>query len=279
MKNSKEYFSFPLIALTYPTNFRDFCDTLMCYCLIEYAKKTTDRDLDEHLDDCLDKWNSKKSADDFEMNNEQHEKILVAAHKLGIITHSIITDISANKKLSKWINEMQNKLGKSANVWINKGFVFDARDGAISENDFKVLCAINSIIGNKTYCRITKDRIRYRVLGYNSKSTYEKNNKGENYLSDRQIGTIIERLAEKKFYSKFTYRNRQTFFSIKIKSNEDLQKVVGNYKIFKAEKKFKDKDASNLIIRQIEELKLKHKGQSSKSECFVDEWGEIIYER
>jgi hypothetical protein len=81
--------------------------------------------------------------------------------------------------------------------------------------------------------------------------------KGTILLSDRQIGTVIEVLHAKNFFSKFTYANRQTFFSTRL-SNDELYKAVKNAKIFWAKKKanLMDKQVSGEIKQEIGNLKL-----------------------
>ena len=50
---------------------------------------------------------------------------------------------------------------------IKKGWVFDTRDGrGITYREFAVLCAIYSAIGDKELAIVTRERGRYRALGY-----------------------------------------------------------------------------------------------------------------
>lgn len=243
-------FEFPLCCLSYPSSNK--LDLNISYCIVEHSKKIESK-IDSRISE-LDKYPS-----DFNRKNEKHKKILLAGDELGVILGSVTGTIANHNQLSSYINNFKIKHGKDSYCRVGKKLLFEVRDSQFDYRSFSVLCAIQSILGkSKKFKRITKDRIRYAMLGYKSKAVaLAEMTKGTMLLTDRQIGTVVEVLHAKKFFSKFTYANRQTFFSTRL-SNDELYKAVKNAKIFWAEKKanLMDKQVSGEIKKEIGNLRL-----------------------
>jgi hypothetical protein len=136
--------------------------------------------------------------------------------------------------------------------------MFEVLDGRFDFKQFLVLCAFSSILGKKKkFVRITYDRIRYAMYGYKSKKIFEKTDTKIELLTDKQLKRIIDILHSKKFFSKFTYRNRQIYYSTKLE-DEELREAVKNSKIYWKKKQLQivDKIFSNEIKSELDKLNL-----------------------
>lgn len=257
---------FPLCCLSYPIkDDKQRLNLIISYCIVEYSKKIN-ADINNRIDlymathDVPAGYNKKLKT---------HQKILLAAGELGIIPGYILGIIERHSKLSQHIQNNQLKYGPNSYCRIGKNLCFETESGQFPYRQFAVLCAIQSILGKKAkFKRITKDRIRYAMYGYKSKEVALKESSGkERLLTDRQLGTAIEILHAKGFFSKFTYAKRQTYYSTQYKEKIDgkdqhsdklLFEAVKNSKVFWAKKKahLLDKAGTNEIKEEIKNLKL-----------------------
>lgn len=246
---------FPLCCLSYPGNERKKIDLIISYCICERSKKIK-FNINNRIDELLEKG---KQPYGFSKKSMEHCRILLAAHELGILLGSISHTKDSHMDLLNHISKYEMKHGKDAYCRIGKNLCFEARDGQFPFRQFAIICAIQSILGKtKKYKRITKDRIRYAMWGYKTKAIASNENiSSEILLSDRQLGTAIEILHSKKFFSKFTYANRQTFFSTRL-SDAELYEAVKNSKVYWKKKKLSllDKQVTNEIKTELGKLKL-----------------------
>ena len=247
---------FPLCCLSYPEDECIKVEMIISYCIVEHSNKVNSyihkriRELERKL------------PSDFEEYNETHSKVVLAADELAMTVSSIKSTLLYHKTLAEYINDFKAKYGKDAYCRIGKKVCFETRDGKFKYSLFAVLCAIQSILGKtKLYCRITKERIRYRMQGYKSKPIAKQEMQDETtLLSDRQIGNRITVLYGKNFFSKFTYAQRQTFYSTRL-SDEQLREKVKESKIYWAEKRagLNDKIATNEIKTKLRLIRLNGK--------------------
>ncbi len=245
---------FPLCCLSYPEDEKIKVGMIISYCIIEHSKKVTSfihkriRELEREL------------PSDFEDYDEVHSIVVLAADELGITVSNIKSTLLNHKMLNEYVNDFTAKYGKDAYCRIGKKVCFETSNGKFNYSAFTVLCSIQSILGKtKHYCRITKDRIRYRMLGYKSKPIAEQEMQGNTILlSDRQIGSRINVLYGKNFFSKFTYAQRQTFYSTRL-SDEQLREKVKESKIYWAEKRagVNDKITTSEIKTKLKVIRLK----------------------
>ena len=244
---------FPLCCLSYPEEEKKKVGMIISYCIVEHSKKVTSfihkriRELEKEL------------PSDFEDYDELHSKVVLAADELAIIVSSIKRTLLNHTILNEYINDFIVTYGKDAYCRIGKKVCFETRDGTFNYSAFTVLCAIQSILGKtKQYCRIIKDRIRYRMHGYKTKSIAEQEMKDKTILlTDRQLGNRINILYGKNFFSKFTYAQRQTFYSTRL-SDEQLRDKVKESKIYWAERKagVNDKIVTSEIKTKLKIIKL-----------------------
>jgi hypothetical protein len=254
----KIFFEFPLCCLAYPGTDKSKVEMIISYYIVEHSRKIQS-DIDERIDDY-----SGKFPNGFNKKSKGDKQILLACEELGIISGDMNSTKNNHCLLQRHIKNYEFKNGKDAYCRIGKKLCFETRDGTFPYRLFAVLCAIQSIIGKKAkFKRLTKDRIRYASLGYKSKAIAQKQITPEQILlTDRQLGTTIEILQSKKFFSKFTYANRQTFFSTKL-DDEILFEAVKNSKIYWATKKANiiDKQRSDVIKSELKIIRLHNTGK------------------
>lgn len=235
----KIFIEFPLCCLAYPGMDKAKIDLIISYCIVENSKKIQTQ-IDERIDDYI--W---KIPPGFNKKLKSDKQILLSSKELGISLGNFFRTKENHSILSQYISNYEFKYGKDSYCRMGKKLCFEARDGIFPYRQFAVLCAIQSIIGKTAkFKRLTKDRIRFALLGYKSKAIAQKEITPEQILlTDRQLGTTIELLHAKKFFSKFTYANRQTFYSTKL-NDDQLFEAVKNSKIYWAKMK------ANLIDKQ-----------------------------
>lgn len=223
---------FPLCSLSYQIEDNEKVGMIISYCIVEQSKKVQSN-IHQKIREL-----KREPPSDFEDLNEEHSKIVIAADEFGISISNIEATQLKHHLLFNHIKIFTQKYGKDAFCRIGKKFCFETKDGKINYNFFAVHCAIQSILGKtKPFCRITKDRIRYRMYGFKSKEIAFREMNGTQVLStDRQLGRIIDILYAKKFFSKFTYAQRQTYYSTRL-SDEELRERVKQSKIYMATKR------------------------------------------
>lgn len=238
------------------TDKEEMINNIISYCLIEKAN-TYEYDVLDISEFGFDEDTVEDKLNDYDRDNPLHNKILKSANFFSISLGGIEHNIKRHEKVSKHINYFTAKYGKDSYTAIGKNLAFDCRDKGFNFDHFKLLCAINSILGRKKkFARITYDRILYAMNGYRSKTIYEKEQPKIKLLSSKQLRSRIEFLHAKKLFSKFTYRNRQIFYSTQL-DDEQLKLAVKNSKIFWAKKKMQivDRQFSDEIKSELDDLK------------------------
>ncbi len=268
---------FPLCCLSISGSDNDKVSSIISYYIVEYSKRIESK-VEERVDELLE---DETPPFGFNKKNLFHKKILLAGDELKVMLGKILFTIKRYDSISTHILNQKLKYGKDSYCRIGKGLCFETSEGKFPYRQFAVLCAIQSILGKKAkFKRITKDRIRFAMHGYKSKQVALTELKGtEKLLSDRQLGTVIDTLHSKGFFSRFTYANRQTFYSTYYKENIDgkrqhsdrlLFEAVKNTKLFWAKKRanISDKEKSEIIKKEIGKLKLiQFDGQLRKARC------------
>lgn len=245
-KSDKIFLEFPLCCLSY--NDERLFEKIISYSVVKYSHK---------IDTATDKRAERLMGKDAENLDEYSIKIFLAAEELKVTILSLSKTIRDFEELSKHVSKFEVKFGKDAYCRIGRTITFETIDGQFTEENYRILCAIQSILGKtKPFVRITLDRIRYRMWGYKSKSIYLKENPQQiNLLTDKKLSRRINLLNAKAFFSKFTYRRRQTFYSTKLVDAE-LRKAVKNLKIFWQKRKLNigDDKYSKEIKRELDQL-------------------------
>jgi len=191
---------------------------------------------------------------DFDSEIDSHCQLLLASDELCLKLRDINYNLQRHSTLSKFIENYRIKYGKDAYCRLGKSLCFEVKDGRFDYNLFAVLCAIQSNIGKKKkFFRITKKNIRYRMYGYKTQRiAVAEHLSPDLLLTDRQIGRRIEMLHAKKFFSKFTYAQRQTYYSTRL-DDKELRQAVFDSKVYWAKKKAgnEDREYSEKIKSQL----------------------------
>lgn len=249
-KFSKKYLNFPLCCLTYPG--KNYLDLVIAYSVVKYSQK-----IEESLDPRLCRYD-KDYPHGFDDSNEEHIKILLGAAELNEKIQSIPYLLDRFELMDKHVTEFEDKYGNDAYCSIGKELIYETKNKIFSEELFRILCAIQSVLGKKTqFSRITKETIRFRMWGYKSKKIFEAKNPSDIKLfTDRVIGKRIELLVAKGFVTKFTYAKRETYFSTRLSEDELIEKVRDK-KIYWAKRNLNTKEQieSEKIRSQINAMK------------------------
>ncbi len=222
----KTFFEFPLCLLSYSSS--KWIEFIISFCIVERAKKI--KYLDKRKFDMKD---DKYLPVDFKFNDDWSCMILEAAQEVEIAIRSIETIKVQHRETKGFVFEYEQKYGTDAFCRIGKNLCLESKAGSFDEIEFRLLCAISSIIGKRAkFKRITKEQLSYRMLGYKNMEALVKESEVKKIrLTNKQIDRIIRVLHAKKFFSKFTYANRQTFYSTTL-NDDQLKEAVGNSKVF-----------------------------------------------
>ncbi|MDR3594291.1 hypothetical protein [Clostridium sp.] len=247
----KHFFEFPLSSLIYIASNRERLYDLIGYCIVKQTDKVTMttseiNNLVRHLVEERD-----RPLEDYNKNSLFHKKILIATSHLGVIIYNVRHEIEEYQKLNEAISSYVSRNGKDAYCRIGKAIIFETCEGKFDYNLFSVLCGIQSILRDDKFKRITYDRIRYAMHGYKSKTVFEQENPGIKLLTDRQLKRLVDLLHAKQFFSRFTYANRQIYYSTKIDNDEQLREAVKQTKLYWAKNKSNiDDKIATLEIKQ-----------------------------
>jgi len=245
---------FPLCCLCYPIENKEKVSMIISYCIVEHSKK-----IEININQRVKEYPKEKLPFGFDKTSKAHCRILLAAEELGVKLGDIYDTYDQHEKLQKHISNFIIKHGKDAYCRIGKDLLFDVYKNGFPYRQFAVLCGIQSVVGKKPlFKRVTKDRIRYTMLGYKSKTVaLAEMDKGQMLLTDRQLGSTIQILHAKEFFSKFTYAKRQSFYSTRL-NNKELYDAVEKSKIYWAKKKMhiEDKQVTEKIKSQLRIIKL-----------------------
>jgi len=252
---------FPLCCLAFGSTKDERLNHIISYSIVEHAIKIKTR-INQRVELLED-----KAPYDYNPDIEIHKKVVIAGDELGISLGGIKHTFKNHSTLESFVDSYRSEYGKDAYCRIGKQLCFEVRDGGFDYNLFTVLCAIQSNIGKKKkFFRITKNNIRYRMHGYKTpKIALSENLSTDLLLTDRQIGRKIELLNAKKFFSKFTYAQRQTFYSTRL-NDEELRQAVFDSKVYWAKKKAGNEDR---------EYSEKIKSQLRLIKCNVSKLGEV----
>lgn len=220
MKNQfdKIFLEFPLMYLNYVGDCPERLNDLIEILVVDKALKTT-------ISFSIDY--TKIKIYDFDKENPVHRKIIAAAKMMNVNL------VSVERAITYWLDmktrqlDYEEKYGKDAVCRIGKKLTEDVIEGYFGLREWKVLAAIQSILGKqKPYLRITYEQISYRILGYKRKSIAITESKDLDTLSSQQIKTSVNKLLNKKLLVFVIYNFREKYYSTKIKKIEPLKELI-----------------------------------------------------
>lgn len=226
------FFDFPLCSIRYIKEDRSLIDYIISWCIVIHANNLED--------------------------GTHKERVNSSARYLGVVLGNYSDTMERYNLLNKSIQSQLKLSGKDSYCRMGKMLTFEARDGQFDFNQYRVLCAIHSILGKKKkFVRITYDRIRYAMHGYRSKELFLKSAPNVDLFTDRRLKYIIDILHSKKFFSRFTYGRRQIYYSTMLDDDEKLRDAVKLSKIYwqKTKLRLEDKVATAEIKKELEYLR------------------------
>lgn len=231
----KVFLEFPLIYLSYVKDDINRLNELLQMLIVDSALKST-------INTAMDY--SKIKSNDFDIENPIHKKIAVTAYSFSIRVDSFEDAIRYWLDLKTLLYGYEEKYGKDAYCRMGKKLTEDVINGTFSLREYKVLAAIQSILGKqKSFLRITYDQISYRILGYKKKKIALAEGITEGALSAHQIKTSVTKLIDKKMLTCVTYLFREKYYSTKIKQPDLLRSLVAKKKKEKFRLRSNQKDA------------------------------------
>lgn len=221
-KFDKIFFEFPLVFLSLIGDDTNKLDELIEVLVVDKALKS-------NINFAIDF--SKVKINDFDSENPIHRKIIAVAKNLNVKVGSI------EKVIQFWIDfksfqiQYEDKYGKDAYCRIGKKLTLDVINGSFGLREYKVLTAIQSILGKqKSFQRITYEQISYRMLGFKRKKIAKLEGKNLQVLSAHQIKTSVNKLIRKKLLICVTYLYREKYYSTKIKRIDYLRELIAKKK-------------------------------------------------
>jgi len=260
---------FPLCCLNYDKDIKNTAELIISYGIVEFGKK-----LESEIE--LYEGDTNRINDYIEKNNlineydEADNFLILSAIKLSIDIPDLYYTKMKHSKLINYIRIYESKHGKDAKVKVHKSLLFEVRDGIFDERMFRVYCAVVSSIGDNIFWRIVIDTIAVRMLGFKSKKICSIEKSKYKKLTARQVKTTIDKLSEtgKNFFAMRTYRNRQTFYSTKLRGIEFDEVLTERLALNKAKKeinKIHNENIESGIDKKFIEYKEKLKsGESIK---------------
>lgn len=233
----KKFIEFPLCFLIYAGGKPERLNDIIVYYLMECAyNQSKETDLNERIDKVANDYNCQIDNIDFAFGKYKALKVL--------------------------LNQRIQETGVEPYCRIGKCIFFETIEGKFKYEHFAFLCGLSAILG-KTYAykKISRERLSYAMIGYKSKGNYLKGAKGNlKPLPEWTIGRIADLLQQKKFFVKFTFNRRQTYYSTQLKTKEKLAEFVMELKLRQKEMilKTKDLELSKMINKRLSEQRENH---------------------
>jgi hypothetical protein len=182
------YFHFPLCLLAFRSDYRDRLQHIVSYCLCEHAQRINCACASVPGGTALEQ----------------------AAKFLHVSVSSPEATIDRWKAATRFIRQWQGRYGRDASVRIATALLWEAHDNTgLTYREFSILCAINSVIGNKRFAprRITEPSIRVRAAGFkswtvaNPELARDKSGKAQ-LLTPHQVRYTLESLHQRKLFAR-----------------------------------------------------------------------------
>jgi hypothetical protein len=209
------YLQFPLCALAIVDEPATLLDVILSYGLTmagySIVKDWPDDEREALFDDL-------GLPDGVETGFEQLQ--LMGAEKCGLILGDQETHASEYHRLRTHRDDWEARHGKDCLVRIKTDLCLEVRDGrGMSFREFRVLCAIYSVIGRSAYRRITLDTVRVRASGCKTAAVMKAEAAAGRPLPEpltpKQVRATIAHLHERGWFARVTPNphGRATYYS------------------------------------------------------------------
>ena len=226
MSKEAEYFQFPLCLLALPDN--GLAETIICYSIIEAGSSQI------------------KGTTTPEEIARQGAKIC------GITFANVDALLESRRKAQYHVTKWTKRYGPEPLIRIRKSLCFAAKDGdGISMREFRVLCAIYSVIGRAMYKIVRFSAIATRTVGCKSASLLN----GAKLLTPNELRGTVARLHELGFFARVTPNphGRKTYYSnrmTEIALRERLKIKLTFSHSFANERRAKDREILHFVNEQ-----------------------------
>lgn len=229
MDSNRGYFQFPLCLLAFGEDYKQRLQYIVSYCLYEQAKRTNPKFPRSARNGSLDE----------------------AANFLGVSTRSHNSTITRWKGADSFVCRWERHYGKDARVRIATSLLWEAHNNSgVSYREFSILCAINSIIGNRRFVpkRITEASIRVRAAGFKSWTNARLELPADDLrkarlLTGDQVRYTLEQLHQRHLFARARVGARTVKYMLGVTDDQlrALLRQRETYKVhFKAERAKKD---------------------------------------
>jgi len=143
------YFQFPLCLLAFRSDHKDRLQHIVSYCLCEHAQRLIRTSVDVI-------W---------------HSALCEAGEFLHVDIGSYDATTERWKVAREFVRHWESRYGRDASLRISTSLLWEALNNTgLNYREFSILCAINSVIGNRRSVprRITEPSIRVRAAGFKS---------------------------------------------------------------------------------------------------------------
>jgi hypothetical protein len=236
MDKGKGYFQFPLCLLGFGEDYKERLQKIVNYCLYEQAQRT-------------------KSARTASLNR--------AATFFGVTIECLHKDIISEwKEANAFVCQWEGRYGTDPLVRIGTTLLWEAHDNTgLTYREFSVLCAINSIIGNRsTPMRITEPSIRVRAAGFKSWNVVKSELPSEALIKEKlltcdRVRYTLKKLHQRKFFARARVGAKTVKYMLRV-TDDELRGILLQTETyqprFQAERAKKDAEliASIRVVKQ-----------------------------
>jgi len=241
---------------------RHIAGKIISFGLVEYAKKLKNEWL---LNDCerneIEEYIRKNKLIAYIGNDIFDRYIVLSAINIGIDIANLEKTKLSHKELDNYRARFENVYGTDAKVKIHKDILFEVREGQFDERMFRVYCGVLSVIGDKQFVRITKERIMYAMLGCKSEKVFQRFEQNYKLLTERKVKTTIDKLRDRGFFDCITYGKRMTFYSTKFREaalHSVVAEAIAKNKLKKEKSKLKSEMLKDIVENKLTLLRTEY---------------------
>ena len=252
---SAGYFQFPLYLLAFGRDHKEQLQHIVSYCLCEHAQ-----------------W----------LNRKLHRPCTDTPLKTAVFEAAKFLHVnvgSYEETIERWnfanwfIEGYEGLYGKDALVRISTSLLWEALSNTgLTYREFSILCAINSIIGDRRSkpMRITEPSIRVRAAGYKSLTVLNRElvrcpPRSAKLLSPHQVRYTVEKLHQRQFFARARVGARTVKYMVEVNDTQ-LRALLLQTEIypsrFREERAQKDRELMTMI---------KSKNQTASHPCPANE--------
>jgi hypothetical protein len=236
MSAADKFLQFPLCALTLPGEMKGVLDAIISYGVTEAGlavMKTKDTAERKRL--CAEYGLPKHEYDSWALAAE------IGGRLCGITLGSRDNCLRRHSTLAAFLHEWEKRHGTDARVRIRKDVCFEVRDGGgMSFREFRILCAIYSLLGRHAYRAIGFRMIGARACGCKSEQVKETEIKAGRPLlepfSIKQLRGTVAKLHELGWFARVTPdpHGRVTYYSHRM-SGDALRERIFHRRTYSAD--------------------------------------------